>query len=96
MSQRLHPKAKALLARESIEQKTPRWFEARGKMVTASQAASVIGCCKYKSPEALMREKLTPDRGYTGSFATEWGVRHEDEAIQKYEELTGRRVLPFG
>lgn len=93
---RLHAKVVALLAREAIEQRTPAWFEARGKMVTASQVASVIGCCKYKSAEALLRDKLTPDRGYTGSFATEWGVKHEDEAIQKYEQLSGRRVLPFG
>ena len=92
----LHPKVAALVAREDIEQKTPAWHQMRGKMVTASQVASVIGKNRYQSADALLREKLTVDRTNTGSFATEWGNRYEDEAIAKYERASGRRVLRFG
>ena len=93
---RLHPKVAALIGRENIEQKTPAWFAMRGKMVTASQVASVIGKNKYQSASALLREKLTPARANTKSFATDWGNKYEDEAIDKYERLSGRKVLRFG
>jgi predicted phage-related endonuclease len=94
---RLHPLVQRLIQREDIEQRTPKWFAMRGKMLTASQVASVIGWDKYKSADSLLREKLTIDRSNSGgSFATNWGNQYEDEAISEYEKLTGFRVLRFG
>lgn len=59
MPQLMHPDLARILAREDIEQLTPKWFEWRGRMVTASQVASITGECPYKSAVQLLKEKVT-------------------------------------
>lgn len=58
MPQLMHPDLARILAREDIEQLTPKWFEWRGRMVTASQVASITGECPYKSAVQLLKEKV--------------------------------------
>lgn len=93
----MHPHLARLISREQIHQRTPPWFAKRGNMVTASQVASVLGQCPYKSAVQLLKEKVWPElRQNSDSFATNWGNNYESDAIQKYEKLTGKRVLNFG
>lgn len=97
MPQLMHPDLARLVALERIEQRTPPWFAMRGKMVTASQVASITGECPYKSAVQLLKEKVYPElRDNSSSFATTWGNDHEADAIKKYEKLTGKRILDFG
>ena len=58
MPQLMHPDLTRILAREDIAQLTPKWFEWRGRMVTASQVASITGECPYKSTVQLLKEKV--------------------------------------
>ena len=58
MPQLMHPELARILAREDIEQLTPEWFKWRGRMVTASQVASITGECPYKSAVQLLKEKV--------------------------------------
>lgn len=95
--QLMHPALARLVSREQIEQRTPPWFAMRGNMITASQVASVLGCCPYKSAVQLLKEKVWPElRANSDTFATNWGNNYEADAIQKYEKLTGKKVLNFG
>ena len=96
-SQRLHPAVIALIGRECKgKQRTPAWFLSRGKMLTASEMAAALGIDKYKSRKQLMKQKLRPVKIQSGdSIACAWGNKYEDEAVAKYERMTGRKVLPF-
>ena len=95
--QHLHPAVIALIARECQgKQRTPAWFLSRGKMLTASEMAAVLGVDKYKSRNQLMKQKLRPIKIQSGdSMACAWGNKYEDKAVAKYESVTGRKVLPF-
>ena len=96
-AQRLHPAVIALIARECKgQQRTLAWFLFRGKMLTASEMAAALGIDKYKSRKQLMKQKLRPVKIQSGdSIACAWGNKYEDEAVAKYERVTGRKVLPF-
>ena len=97
MPQLMHPDLARILAREDIAQLTPKWFEWRGRMVTASQVASITGECPYKSAVKLLKEKVWPElRQNSDTFATRWGQSKEDDAVLKYETMTGKRVLRIG
>lgn len=97
MPQLMHPELARILAREDIEQLTPEWFKWRGRMVTASQVASITGECPYKSAVQLLKEKVWPElRQNSDTFATRWGQSKEDDAVLKYEKMTGKRVLRIG
>ena len=65
-------------------------------MLTASEMAAAVGIDKYKSRKQLMKQKLRPVKIQSGdSIACAWGNKYEDEAVAKYEKVTGRKVLPF-
>lgn len=40
----------------------------------------------------LWEEKLGLRERFSGNAATEWGTSREDEALQRYTEITGHRV----
>lgn len=43
-----------------------------------------------------MKQKLRPVKIQSGdSIACAWGNKYEDEAVARYERVTGRKVLPF-
>ena len=69
MPQLMHPDLTRILAREDIEQLTPKWFEWRGRMVTASQVASITGECPYKSAVQLLKEKVGVIRNNDREFS---------------------------
>ena len=79
----------------SAQQRSPDWFKQRKKMITASEMASVIGQNPYESRITLLRKKLGL-LDNANNFFTQHGNDTEDIACQKYEDVTGHRVIPFG
>jgi len=89
-----------LLIRPSYAQRTPEWHAIRESLITASDAAAALEIPPYpkfnKCPrEELMKKKLglVPS---TFSSIMNHGVVHEDEARQKYMDMTGEIVHEFG
>ena len=82
-------------------QRTPEWFKDRCGCLTASRAAAVLNRRKDGKPTAayaelidtLVCERVTGDvQGIGTTAAMQWGVDHEDEAREAYEEMTGELV----
>ena len=92
----MHPNVKALLEREYAAQKSEEWLALRGKMLTASDAATAIGCNKYQTPHDLLLKKCGVGEKFTGNEATRHGEKYEDEARILYEERYGEVVHEIG
>lgn len=78
-----------------IKQKTPKWYETRHNMLTASNIASILEKNQYKTKVDLLRDKIEPYKIYS-SNATEWGIKYEPIAIEIYEQFTKNKVYEFG
>ena len=92
----MHPNVKALLEREYAAQKSEEWLALRGKMLTASDAATAIGVNKYETPADLLLKKCGLGEKFTGNAATRHGEKYEDEARILYEERHGEVVHELG
>jgi putative phage-type endonuclease len=81
------------MADHNAEQNTTAWHEARKGRVTASRVGAILGHNPYQSPEDTMREMVREfhkcPREFEGNIATEWGNKHEEEAITDYMIETG-------
>lgn len=82
-------------------QRTAEWFHDRCGCLTASRAAAVLNRRKDGKPtaayealiETLICERVTGQcEGIGTTAAMQWGVDHEDEAREVYEERTGELV----
>lgn len=82
----MNPRIKYLIEREYAAQRSDEWLKLRGKMLTASDVATAIGCNKYEKPEDLILKKCGYKK-FNGNFATAHGNKYEDEARDKYCEL---------
>lgn len=98
----IHPSVVRLLQLPHLEQRTEPWYKARERMtITGSDAACVLQNTIHKSPfksrNILFKEK-TGQRERKGgtNIATQHGVDHEDEALEKYMARTGEKALLFG
>jgi len=92
----MHPNVKALIEREYAAQKSEEWLALRGKMLTASDVASAIGCNKYQTPHDLLLKKCGVGEKFMGNEATRHGEKYEDEARILYEERYGEVVHEIG
>ena len=72
----MHPNVKAALNREYAAQKSEEWLALRGKMLTASDAATAIGKNKYDTPESLLLKKCGLGEKFTGNAATRLSLIH--------------------
>ena len=79
-----------------IEQRTPKWYEARSEMVTASDWATAIGENPYSGRNSLLIKKATQDTSFFGSVATAWGQKYEAVANSIYEYMSEKKVHEFG
>jgi len=68
----------------------------RKGMMTCSRMPKALDQSPWGTPETLMREMVREWHGaeneFTGNVATEWGERHESQAIAEYEMTTGQEV----
>ena len=81
---------------EWVPQRTEPWFKKRRNHITASIVAAICNENPYESRLSALKKKVGHEKPFTGSIATEHGNKYEDEAIQKYEALTGEKVIEFG
>lgn len=90
-----------MIKQATLEQRTADWFAARCGCLTASRAAAVLNRRKDGKPtsayesliDTLICERVTGScEGIGATPATQWGVDHEDEARNVYEDMTGELV----
>jgi putative phage-type endonuclease len=91
----MHPVVQELINREYAAQRSEEWLALRGKMLTASDAATAIGVNSYEKPDELIVKKC----GYgtfTGNEATEHGNKYENVARDIYCERYGEVAHEIG
>ena len=92
----MHPNVKALLEIEFAAQKSEEWLALRGKMLTASDAATALGVNKYETVDSLLLKKCGRGVPFFGNSATKHGEKYEDEARILYEQRHGEVVHELG
>jgi predicted phage-related endonuclease len=81
-------KVRLLIEREYAAQKSDEWLKLRGKMLTASDAATATGGNPYSSEKEFILNKCG-HRSFFGNEATKHGEKYEDEARDKWCAMTG-------
>lgn len=83
-----------------MEQRTEEWFKARKGLVTGSSVGAILGCDPNRTRDDVMRDMVRAAHGlpreFQGNIATQWGVTHENEAIEDFEVLLGLTVQRAG
>ena len=69
-----------------ITQRTTEWHNIRKNLLTASDVPAAIGDSKYKSINALLKQKCGLSKEFKGNYVTEHGVIFERKAIELYEQ----------
>lgn len=93
------PRVVALFGREQIPQRTEPWYEARRKLVTASEAAAVLEIKPFAGYKGSPRQHLLETKRNPKPFSnifTEHGQKFEDEARDLYCSRSGEAVVEFG
>ena len=86
-----------LLEIPQYEQRSDAWFKQRENKLTSSDAGTVLGLNPYQKPHEVLFKKCGFDpKPFVGNIATRHGQKYEDEAIDKYCELTGQINYNFG
>lgn len=78
------------------EQRSPEWFAQRKGKLTSSDAATALGLNPYSKPVELLFKKCGVGKPFTGNEATLHGQKYEDEAIEKYAKVMGKKNHEFG
>lgn len=81
---------------ESCPQRTEEWYAKRDNHLTASAFATACGENPYETRMTLLKRKTGREKAFKGNEATAHGNKYEFEAILKYEQSTGHKVLEFG
>lgn len=92
----MHPNVKKWIEKEFAAQKSEEWLALRGKMLTASDAATAIGKNKYETPDGLLLKKCGLGEKFTGNEATRHGEKYEDFARELFEEKYGEVCHDLG
>lgn len=81
----------------NLKQGTPEWIEARTKYFTASEAPAMLGLSKYKTRDALLREKssgLVEDVDHAKQRLFDRGHEAEAAARPLAEDFIGDELYP--
>ena len=94
------------------EQRSPEWFAIRYKIISASDASSVLGKnvqyisdsersqilfkSGFKSKKDLIKVKVLKEDSFTGNVYTEHGVIFEEVANLIYQKRNNTNVIDFG
>jgi len=82
--------------REACPQRTPPWYKKRNEHLTASAMATACGGNPYENKMSLLKKKTGNGAPFKGNHMTEHGNKYEHVALEKYEALTGEKVVEFG
>jgi putative phage-type endonuclease len=81
-------------------QRSPEWFAARTKRITASRVGAILGHSPYATHDdamrTMVREALGAESEFTGNTATQWGTAMEAHAIADFEMDNGLTVEATG
>jgi len=95
----MHPAVVKLLQRKQWAQRTPEWYDIRKGLVTASDAAAILGIPPFASfkgdPRAETMEKKLLSAPLR-SMAAVHGVKYEQEACDMAMRALGETALEFG
>src|SRR5689334_6309347 len=78
----------------ALLQNTSEWLEMRRNKIGASDAPVIMGVSPWKTPFQLWEEKLGIGKEKETTASMRRGIDMEEEARQKFEELTGHIVFP--
>jgi len=82
------------------EQRTEEWFDVRKGRVTASNVGAILGLNPWRTKDDVMRSMVRETLGYEsefkGNIATEYGTRHEQDAIDEFTFISGTPVKECG
>lgn len=87
-----------LLRIPKIVQKSPEWYDARTKLITASDMAQALGKGKFGSSKDIFRKKC----GYEVTTFNpdipplKWGIKYEDVACSIYSNRNNVKIHDFG
>lgn len=87
------PKIANVMGRTRFKSNSVEWLNVRGRLLTASDMAGVLGQNKYSSPNGVFLKKTHQCLPFTGNAATRWGQKYEQEAADVYEILTGMKLV---
>jgi putative phage-type endonuclease len=91
----VHPNVVRLMRENPfMEQRSPEWYEARNKVISASSIASILGQ-DYKDATCTLRDKVFGSE-FKGNAATRHGTLHEPTALDRFIRETGHTVFEFG
>lgn len=82
--------------RESCPQRTPEWYKKRENHLTASAIATACNGNPYETRATLIKRKTGREKAFVGNVATAHGNLYEQTAIEKYEKMSGEKVIEFG
>lgn len=88
-------KVRKLIECDYAAQKSDEWLRLRGKMLTASDAAVATGSNPYSSEKEFILNKCG-HRSFFGNEATKHGEKYEDEARDKWCDMTGEVCHEIG
>jgi len=77
---------KTLKEWKRIKQKSNEWFDARNKVITASDVSSILEVNPFTSKYEVLQNKISP-QDPVESIATKWGEFHEPLARDFYETM---------
>lgn len=86
------PEVDRVLALPQIKTGTEEWHNIRGKLLTSTSLANVIGI-GYQSRHEVFKSKTNQSEPFLGNSATRWGLEHEFEAAKLYELYTGQTLV---
>lgn len=81
---------------EACPQRTEAWYKKRTDHLTASAMATACGGNPYETRMTLLKKKTGNAQPFKGNAATEHGNKFEPIALEKYEQVTGEKVIEFG
>lgn len=95
----MHPTAARISSMADVAQRTPEWYEARRKLITASDAAAALSIKPFKSYAGDPREdcllKKLDNHPFSNIFVRH-GQKYEDEAVAYFEQFVGEKVFEKG
>ena len=85
----IHPDIQAVLDQPRVIPNTEEWLNQRKHIISGTDCASILNKNKYRSKSQLFKQKTGQIVLTVHSAACQWGIRHEDQAAQIFEALTG-------
>jgi putative phage-type endonuclease len=92
----MHPIVEKLLSATYDEQRSKEWFELRGKLLTASDAASALDLNFFKSSETLLLEKCGFKKHEEPNENINRGVRLEPIVRDMYDSMYSKKSHEIG